>query len=362
MASAKIDTKKYNQVSVNGLRMFIRMCHATDIPLLVYGPPGGGKSSIIAQESAEAGRHLIDGVRLSQVMPEDIGGAIAPDMERRVAERLMPDIVKACWDVYNSTGKKIDLFLDEINHAMLSVLSACYQLVLERRAAGFELPPDTRIFAAGNFGSGTEMPEALSNRFAIVEFGGPTWDEWRSYAVDQNLHPDLLGFLSENSDWLNNRRDPRAIEGRQPTPRAFEFLSEMFYYADDAGLSDADKIAMASSVVGDPCAAQMIASISNAHKLHPFEKVVKDPEGVEIYPDELGVCYMQMMRLIVKVSTKQEMDACVTFMERLPKLLMGPFLRTLMHTKGKANLVIANLPLIKKYREYTSAGVRTHQN
>jgi len=112
-------------------------------PVMLWGPPGVGKSQMVAQAGARHGAPVID-IRLSQMEPSDLRGipfrsgghvewavpAMLPDADRHAPEGI--------------------LFLDEINAAPPSVSAAAYQLILDRRLGEYRVPEGWAIVAAGN--------------------------------------------------------------------------------------------------------------------------------------------------------------------------------------------------------------------
>lgn len=113
-------------------------------PVFLWGAPGLGKSSIIAQICQEWDWELID-LRLSLLSPVDLRGLPYLDHEKKCAVWLKPEFLP------NGGHKKQGiLFLDELNTAPTSVQIAAYQLVLDRRIGNYVFPEDWRIVAAGN--------------------------------------------------------------------------------------------------------------------------------------------------------------------------------------------------------------------
>ena len=90
-------------------------------PAFVWGPPGVGKSQIVAQVAASLGIRLID-IRAILLDPVDLRGL--PTVEQSKAAWAIPAFLP-------EDGCGI-LFLDELNAAPPLVQAACYQLVLDR--------------------------------------------------------------------------------------------------------------------------------------------------------------------------------------------------------------------------------------
>ena len=95
-------------------------------PIMIWGPPGVGKSCIIAAATARAGIGLVD-VRLAQMEPTDLRGIPFRDGSnvQWAIPTLLPDRERHGW--------RGVLFLDEITSAVPTVTAAAYQLILDRR-------------------------------------------------------------------------------------------------------------------------------------------------------------------------------------------------------------------------------------
>jgi MoxR-like ATPase len=108
-------------------------------PAFLWGPPGVGKSQIVAQVATSLGVRLID-IRAVLLDPVDLRGL--PTVEAGKAAWAIPAFLP-------EDGAGI-LFLDELNAAPPLVQAACYQLVLDRALGEYRLPDGWSVFAAGN--------------------------------------------------------------------------------------------------------------------------------------------------------------------------------------------------------------------
>ncbi|MEE9421572.1 MAG: MoxR family ATPase, partial [Gammaproteobacteria bacterium] len=147
-------------------------------PVMLWGPPGVGKSQIIAQVAKQHGAPVID-IRLSQMEPSDLRGI--PFRSGESVEWAVPSMLP---DV-NRHGAEGILFLDEITSVPPSVSAAAYQLILDRRLGAYEVPDGWAIFAAGNRqgdrGVTYSMPAPLANRFSHYELD-VNLDDWVAWA------------------------------------------------------------------------------------------------------------------------------------------------------------------------------------
>ena len=112
-------------------------------PVMIWGPPGVGKSQLVAQVAQQHEVPLID-IRLSQLEPSDLRGIpFRTDHHVEWAiPQMLPDAARH--------GRSGIMFLDEITSATPAVSAAAYQLILDRSLGEYRVPEGWVIFAAGN--------------------------------------------------------------------------------------------------------------------------------------------------------------------------------------------------------------------
>jgi hypothetical protein len=161
---------------------------------------------------------------------------------------------------------KIVLFMDEMNSAAPAVQAAAYQLVLNRRVGTYTLPDNVFIVAAGNReadkGVTYRMPAPLANRFVHLEMA-VDWDDWFSWAADNRIHKDVVGFLTFSKKDLYDF-DPKSGSKAFATPRSWSFVSELLFDddEDEGTLTD-----LAAGAIGEGLAIKFMAHRKVASKL-----------------------------------------------------------------------------------------------
>jgi MoxR-like ATPase len=182
-------------VTAQQARRAIVKCFKSQRPLFLWGPPGIGKSEVVADIARELGGFMID-LRLGQMDPTDIRGIPFYNKELGKMDWAPPiDLPDA---ELASQYPIIVLFMDEMNSAPPGVQAAAYQLVLNRRMGKYVLPDNVVMIAAGNRESDKgvtyRMPTPLANRFVHVEMkvDFPSWQEW---AVLNNIHKECCWLL-----------------------------------------------------------------------------------------------------------------------------------------------------------------------
>ncbi|MCW8917728.1 MAG: AAA family ATPase [Gammaproteobacteria bacterium] len=187
-------------------------------PVMLWGPPGVGKSQLVLRVGARHQVPVID-LRLSQMEPSDLRGIPFRhgDFVEWAPPAVLPDAER-----HGPVGV---LFLDEINAAPPSVSAAAYQLILDRRLGEYRVPAGWAIFAAGNRqgdrGVTYTMPAPLANRFAHFEVE-TNLDDWVSWAYANGIDERVIAFLRFRPELLFDF-DPAHNPVAFPSPRSWEF-------------------------------------------------------------------------------------------------------------------------------------------
>ena len=201
-------------------------------PLFLWGPPGIGKSELVADIAKELGGYMID-LRLGQMEPTDIRGI--PFYNKEVGKMDWAEPIDLPDEELAGQYPIVVLFMDEMNSAAPSVQAAAYQLILNRRIGKYKLPDNVVMVAAGNRESDKgvtyRMPTPLANRFIHQEMK-VDFASWQDWAVTHNIHKDIIGYLGSNKQDLYDF-DPKSSSRAFATPRSWSFVSEIL--SDDDG-------------------------------------------------------------------------------------------------------------------------------
>lgn len=198
--------------------------------VMLWGPPGVGKSQAIRQIAKDIKRNTgkktrITDVRLLLFNPIDLRGIPTSNADKTLAIWLKPQIFQMdpSEDIVNI------LFLDEISAAPQSVQAAAYQITLDRVVGEHKLPDNCIIIAAGNRVTDKsvsfKMPKALANRLLHIEVEG-SFESWQNWAVRAGVNPKVIGFLSFRTDRLFGF-DPKSDDLAFATPRSWEMVSNL---------------------------------------------------------------------------------------------------------------------------------------
>lgn len=299
---------EHRQVTSVQARKAISKCFNVKRPIFLWGPPGIGKSEVVAGITKDLGGLMID-LRLGQMDPTDIRGIPFYNKELGKMDWAppidLPDAEMA------SQYPVIVLFMDEMNSAAPSVQAAAYQLVLNRRIGKYILPDNVVMIAAGNRESDKgvtyRMPTPLSNRFVHAEMkvDFPSWQEW---AVQNQIHKDVVGYLTFAKQDLYDF-DSKSSSRAFATPRSWTFVSELLA---DEDLDDSTTTDLIAGTVGEGLAVKFMAHRKIASKLPKPEDILsgkaKELEVKEVsamYSLVISMCYELKAAVEAKVGDKE---------------------------------------------------------
>ncbi|MEH2231067.1 MAG: MoxR family ATPase [Nostoc sp.] len=188
------------------------------ISTMIWGPPGIGKSSIVAQIAQEYDIDFVD-VRLSQLAPTDLRGL--PVAEDGISKWYPPEFLPR--------GGKGILFLDELNMAPPAMQGVAQQLILDRKVGSYVVPSGWFVWAAGNRKEDRaavfDMPAPLANRFLHLE-AQADFNSFKAYALETGIHEQIIAFLSFRPTLLH-KIDPQ--QPAWPSPRSWEMASALHH-------------------------------------------------------------------------------------------------------------------------------------
>jgi MoxR-like ATPase len=258
--------------------------HEVPLSTMIWGPPGIGKSSIVAQTAQAHELAFID-LRLSQLAPTDLRGL--PVAEAGVARWAVPEFLPQ--------GGKGVLFLDEINLAPPTMQGMAQQLILDRRVGSYTVPPGWFIWAAGNRSEDRaavfDMPAPLANRFIHLDVA-PDLDSFKDYALRYGLHEQIIAFVAFRPALLHR------IDAQQPawpSPRSWAMASTLHTIGTSV-----------EPAVGPAAAAEFQAFVALYGQLPDLARVLAgDDEGIA-FPSEPSLQYVVTIGLTARAGDVEQ--------------------------------------------------------
>ncbi|MGD8235383.1 MAG: AAA family ATPase [Chromatiales bacterium] len=297
-------------------------------PVMLWGPPGVGKSQMVAQIGARHAVPVID-IRLSQMEPSDLRGI--PFRTGEHVEWATPAILPDA----QRHGEEGILFLDEITSAPPSVSAAAYQLILDRRLGEYEVPDGWAIFAAGNRqgdrGVTYTMPAPLANRFSHFEFE-TNLDDWVAWAYANGIDERVIGFLRFRPELLFDF-DPAHNPVAFPSPRSWEFAHRGL---QKFGNQPAILQGTLQACVGPAAGVEIHAFVNSLDQMPDLDGII---EGTEMaVPKEIDLQYAVAAALVGRAikakegpDTNRVIGNILRYAQNFPQREMGVMLVSDMH-------------------------------
>ncbi|MEV4291787.1 MoxR family ATPase [Nonomuraea bangladeshensis] len=273
---------------------------AADLPVLLWGEPGIGKTAALTQLADSLDLPLTT-VIASVHEPSDFSGlpVVGDDPATQGVPMAPPD-----WAVHLAREGRGLLFLDELSTAPPAVQAALLRLVLERRVGALRLPPGVRIVAAANPRSsaadGWELSPPLANRFVhlrwahdhdvVVRGLAGTWPRASLPRLDPARLAEAVTFARRAVCGLLAARPALVHQlpqnesrrgGPWPSPRSWDMALRLVAFATAAGTSREVLSMLVRGTVGDGPGLELLASMGRMDLPDP-ETLLADPAGAEL--------------------------------------------------------------------------------
>ena len=276
-------------------------------PVFLWGPPGVGKSQVVAQVARKRGLELRD-IRAVLLDPVDLRG-LPRITEQGEAVWCPPGFLPG-----KNAAKRGIIFLDELNAAPPMVQAACYQLILDRRIGEYELPNGWSVVAAGNREKDKavthRMPSALANRMVHLDFDVHL-DDWLVWAQHAGIRPEVTAFLRFRPKLLHDF-DPAGASKAFASPRSWEFVSRMLEASPPADIEHE----LFQGAVGRGAAAEFSGFLRVWRELPSIEDVMENPDSVPV-PSEPAALYA-LCEALGDRAAQDTIRPLTVFAERLP--------------------------------------------
>ena len=214
-------------------------------PIVMFGPPGVGKTAVVSQIAREAGINFVSysithhtrqsALGLPFIAQEDFDGH-----HYSISEYTMSEIIASVYRVQEKTGVHQGiLFLDEINCVSETLAPAMLQFLQYKTFGMHELPEGWIIVTAGNppeyNRAAREFDPAMMDRLKRIDVE-PDLEVWQEYAAAHGVHPAVTTFL-ENKPGSFYKVQASARGMSLVTARGWEDLSRMLQTYERVGLT-----------------------------------------------------------------------------------------------------------------------------
>jgi hypothetical protein len=306
---------------------------AANISVLILGPPGVGKSAIMATVAMMMRRELRD-VRVTLLDGVDLRGL-----------PFVAEDARTQWAAPTFFPRKSDpasiLFLDELTSAPPAVQAACYQILWDRSSGEYRLPHDCAVAGAGNrredgavsYGIGTATASRLVQFTLKVSL-----DDWVSWALAAGVRHEIISYLRFAPSALHDF-DPKRGGEPFPCPRTWELTSDLCKVltgVEENEAMDVQAIVPAiAGTVGEGRAMEFSAHVQVAGDVPTYEDVVADPGGAKV-PTRLDAQIASLTMCSARLQP-EHVDDVLAYAERFPVEQQVLFVQDAMGTLRTVN-------------------------
>lgn len=232
--------------------------------------------------------------------------------------------------------RPIILMVDEYGKANPAVKNGLLRIMQERSVGGYQMHPDSLIFATTNLGAegvGDVLPPHARNRIMIVTVKKPDHIQWIEWGINNDIDPSILGWVRDNPqlfqsfDEVQNPDEnpyifhPRSQRTSFVTPRSLEKASHLLrkrHLLDDVTIT-----AGLMGTLGDRAAMDLMAFVKLADQLPTLESIKTKPTSARV-PEGAAATCMVVYRTLSAMSADW-VDNWMIYLDRLPAEAQGMF-------------------------------------
>ena len=273
--------------------------------ICIEGSPGGGKTTIVHQVAEELGVPCIER-HMPTMLVEDFG-ILIPNGDDQLHYKL-PD----WFPVKGKAPENGILLFDDRNQANGDLQKVLANICQARTLHGVPMPDGWQVISTGNRqadrAGANRVLGHLRNRETVYELDTHL-DDWTTWAIDNNVKPELVSFIRFRPALLHDY-DPQ--RDQNATPRSWvEGVSDVL------GTVPADaEFESFKGAVGEGAAAEFVGFLRIFRKLPNPDAVLMNPTTADV-PSDPATLYA-LSGAIAERATENNFERVCTYAERMP--------------------------------------------
>jgi len=320
-----------SSVNIKQTSDMIKLClnmkkHKVNIPLMLWGKHGIGKTSIVKQIGESVGYDVVF-LNLANMTVEDLLGQIDGN----------GGYYKPTW--LNKSNKPTIYFLDEINRAPKYVIQSIFTLVNEGRIHNFSINEMDYVISACNPTEEYEVTcfedGAFISRFAHIKIV-PDKMEFINYISTLNIKNTIIQETLKKSVSLYNNESFNLGFNVSSDNRSLEKIAFIFEYCDNTTIENVGRN-LIESLVGFDAMSIIMETWKNTNKKEINPKNILNGK-IEFKNDEIDTINVVNAKLIEYIRnnelTSDDKNGLINYVKYIPKDLQVAFIKDLINVKS----------------------------
>jgi len=333
-----------NTFNTEELYEALKVILQTNVTPFIKGSPSTAKSSVVKQYAEDNNLELID-VRLAQYDVLDIGGMVKVAEDGKSFSHIPLDVFPTIHTKVPKGKSGWLLFLDELLLAPPSVQNGAYKLILDRMVGQYPLHKKCRVVAASNLitdnASVIRENTALRSRMVHLRAKNIEIDDWRKWAIQNDIDYRILGFLEHDPSFMD-QFDPDSESDTYPCARTWEFASDILKKKPKNDVI----VPLLSGTVGANAAVTFNTYLEHYADLPTFDDILNKPGKAKLV-NAPGAIFAVISFIISRIKKKKQLKPIMEYMSRIEVEYQTLFVRSLL-LKNTSYLTSS---AIKKWRK-----------
>ena len=244
------------------------------------------------------------------------------------------------------------VMVDELGKADKGVMKSLLRLLHEHKIGTSTLPAGSRVFATTNLGTeglGDLLPAHARNRLCTLKVRKPSNTEWiENFAIHANIHPIIITAALEYPTMFQSFEDvedpntnnyiyhPKRPLPAFVTPRSLHKASDVLRATEN--LPDSVRTHALMGLVGEAAAFDIMTLTRLDETLPSLREVLASPEGCKV--PARGVAQVLLCQKLIMGAEIHNFDACMTYIQRLPKEIQAMFGKGVMAIASKREFAV----------------------
>ena len=273
--------------------------------VVIEGPPGGGKTTIVHEVASELGIPCIER-HMPTMLVEDFG-VLYPSGDDKLHYKL-PD----WFPVKGKAPERGILLFDDRNQASADLQKVLANICQARNLHGALMPDGWQVISTGNRqadrAGANRVLSHLRNRETVLELETHL-DDFTRWAIDHDVKPEVIGYLRFRPEALHDF-DPQ--RDQNATPRSWvEGVSAVLGNVPAEAEYECFK-----GAVGEGRAAEFTGFLRIFRKLPNPDAILLNPSTSDV-PSDSATLYA-LSGALAQRATTGNIDRFETYIERFP--------------------------------------------